>query len=99
MALTKRQKEFLSFLAGFIEKRGYSPSYEEIAAGLDLASLATVHKHILSLESKQYLTRGFNQSRSLEISPKYYSEQRQHKQSAPPMEWPLLGKIAAGTPV
>ena len=44
MALTKRQKEFLEFLAGFLEKRGYSPSYEEIAEGLDLASLATVHK-------------------------------------------------------
>src|SRR5580704_17947533 len=29
MALTKRQKEFLDFLAGFLEKRGYSPSYEE----------------------------------------------------------------------
>ena len=51
MALTKRQKEFLEFLAGFLEKKGYSPSYEEIAEGLDLASLATVHKHILALES------------------------------------------------
>jgi repressor LexA len=55
MALTKRQKEFLEFLAGFLEKRGYSPSYEEIAEGLDLASLATVHKHILALESKAYV--------------------------------------------
>jgi repressor LexA len=100
MALTKRQKEFLDFLSGFLEKQGYSPSYEEIAEGLELASLATVHKHILALESKQYLKRGFNQSRSLEISPKYYAEQRQHKQSAQPAwEIPLLGKIAAGTPV
>ena len=99
MALTKRQKEFLSFLAGFIETRGYSPSYEEIAEGLDLASLATVHKHILSLESKQYVTRGFNQSRSLEVSPKYYDEQRQHRQTPPPPEVRLLGRIAAGRPV
>ena len=100
MALTKRQKDFLDFLSGFLEKRGYSPSYEEIAEGLDLASLATVHKHILSLESKQYLTRGFNQSRSLEISPKYYDEQRQHRQSMPVRtELPMLGRIAAGRPV
>jgi repressor LexA len=100
MALTKRQKDFLDFLSGFLEKKGYSPSYEEIAEGLDLASLATVHKHILALESKQYLKRGFNQSRSLEVSPKYYAEQRQHKQaSQPAFEVPLLGKIAAGTPV
>jgi repressor LexA len=105
MALTKRQKEFLDFLAGFLDKHGYSPSYEEIAEGLDLASLATVHKHIQALESKQYLKRGFNQSRSLEISTKYYDEQKQHHRngvsSMPPqsLEVPLLGRIAAGAPV
>jgi repressor LexA len=103
MALTKRQKEFLDFLAGFLEKKGYSPSYEEIAEGLDLASLATVHKHIMALEGKHYVKRGFNQSRSLEIAPKYYEEQRQHHQmhaNAPArLELPLLGRIAAGSPV
>ena len=98
MALTKRQKEFLDFLAAFLRREGYSPSYEEIAQGLSLASLATVHKHIQALESKQYLKRGFNQSRSLEISPRYYEEQKQH--SAPvSMGIPLLGRIAAGAPV
>lgn len=99
MALTKRQKDFLNFLADFLEKQGYSPSYEEIADGMSLASLATVHKHILALETKQYLKRGFNQSRSLEITPKYYAEQRQHRGTASPLEIPLLGKIAAGLPV
>jgi repressor LexA len=99
MALTKRQKELLDFLAGFLEKCGYSPSYEEIADGLSLASLATVHKHILSLESKHYLKRGFNQSRSLEIAPKYYEEMRQHHQGPVSLEVPLLGRIAAGSPV
>ncbi len=103
MALTKRQKEFLEFLAGFLEKRGYSPSYEEIAEGLSLASLATVHKHITALEAKNYLKRGFNQSRSLEIVPRYYEEQRQHRQGASitplNLEMPLLGRIAAGLPV
>ena len=41
MALTRRQKELMDFLVGFIEDKGYSPSYEEIATGLGLASLAT----------------------------------------------------------
>lgn len=99
MALTKRQKDFLDFLADFLEKHGYSPSYEEIAEGMSLASLATVHKHILALESKQYLKRGFNQSRSLEIAAKYYEEQRRHTGVPAPLEVPLLGRIAAGTPV
>jgi repressor LexA len=99
MALTKRQKEFLDFLAGFLEKRGYSPSYEEIAEGLSLASLATVHKHILALESKNYVKRGFNQSRSLELAPKFYEEQRQFRPQPAGVEVPLLGRIAAGAPV
>src|SRR5438270_721488 len=98
MALTKRQKEFLDFLGGYVQNKGYSPSYEEIAEGLSLASLATVHKHILALESKGYLKRGFNQSRSLEISPKY-REERMEYSSSPSLEIPLLGRIAAGAPV
>src|SRR5512141_3464582 len=99
MALTQRQKQVLDFLAQFVDENGYSPSYQEIASGLGLASLATVHKHILALETKHYLKRGFNQSRSLEIATKYYDEQRQHRQAPPPLEIPLLGRIAAGVPV
>jgi repressor LexA len=97
MALTKRQKQVLDFIAGFVDDNGYCPSYEEIARGLDLASLATVHKHISVLESKNYLKRGFNQSRSLEVAPKYLQEQRRPKTGLP--EIPLLGRIAAGLPV
>jgi len=98
MAVTKRQKQVLDFVAGFVEENGYSPSYEEIARGLGLASLATVHKHISTLETKQYLKRGFNQSRSLDLGPKYIQEQRKHRQESS-LDIPLLGRIAAGAPV
>src|SRR5580693_10342174 len=81
MALTKRQKDVLDFIADFVEENGYSPSYEELAHGLKLASLATVHKHIQALESRNYLRRLFNQSRSLEVSPKYVQERRRSKQT------------------
>ena len=96
MALTKRQKEVLDFIAKFVDENGYCPSYDEIARGLDLSSLATVHKHIGVLEAKGYLRRGVNQSRSLELSAKYLQEQRRAR--AVP-EIPLLGRIAAGLPV
>jgi repressor LexA len=100
MALTKRQKQVLDFIADFVERNGYSPSYEELAAGLGLASLATVHKHILALEIKHYLKRSYNQSRSLEVAPKYLEEQRQYARGASvPAGVPLLGRIAAGVPV
>jgi repressor LexA len=97
MALTKRQKQVLDFIANFVDENGYCPSYEEIARGLELASLATVHKHISVLEAKNYLKRGFNQSRSLELSAKYLQEQRRTRPAA--LEIPLLGRIAAGAPV
>ena len=96
MALTKRQKQVLDFIANFVDDNGYCPSYDEIAKGLNLASLATVHKHISVLEAKSYLKRGFNQSRSLELSSKYVQEQRRKPALA---EIPLLGRIAAGAPV
>ena len=92
MAITRRQKEVLDFLTSFTSRNGYSPSYEEIAAGLSLNSLATVHKHITNLHSKGLLHRAHNRSRSIDVLP-----QRSPKRAAERL--PLLGRIAAGRPV
>jgi repressor LexA len=67
MALTRRQKQVFDFLVGFINRHGYSPSFEEIGAGLGVSSLATVHKHMQTLEKKGFIRRGYNQSRSVEV--------------------------------
>ena len=99
MALTRRQKEVLDFIIDFVADNGYSPSYEELARGLQLASVATVHKHIEALESRGYLRRGFNQSRSLEVSHKYLQERRKTQQAQQVRGVPLAGRIAAGRPV
>ncbi len=98
MALTRKQKKVLDFIARFVEQHGYSPSYQEIADGLALASLATVHKHIQALETKHYLKRGFNQSRSIDLSPKYFQETKK-RGAGTTLEVPLAGRIAAGVPV
>jgi repressor LexA len=99
MALTRRQKEVMDFLSSFIAKNGYSPSYEEIASGLGLASLATVHKHIQALEAKQYVRRSYNHSRSLEVGDRYSAEENARHPGAGDATIPLLGRIAAGSPV
>ena len=98
MALTKRQKEVLDFLVSFINKHGYSPSFEEIARSLKLTSLATVHKHITTLEHKGFIRRGYNQSRSIEVMqlPKPV---RQEVIERHVVELPLVGRIAAGRPL
>jgi repressor LexA len=98
MALTRRQKEVLDFIAAYQVENGYSPSYEEMARGLKLASVATVHKHIAALDKKNYLQRSHNQSRSIDVAPRYLQEQRRNRFEAS-LEVPLLGTIAAGSPV
>ena len=92
MAITRRQKEVLDFLSGFTSRNGYSPSYEEIAAGLNLSSLATVHKHVTNLATKGMLQRAHNRSRSIDVIP-----QRKHRAVLDRL--PLMGRIAAGQPV
>src|SRR5260221_11335307 len=95
MALTKRKKEVLDYLVAFETKHGYAPSFEEIGKGLKLTSLATVHKHITTLEKKGFIRRGYNQSRSIEILqlPKSVKEQVIERRV---QEVPLLGGNAAG---
>ncbi len=97
MALTRRQKEVLDFIASFLDQNGYSPSYEEIAKGLSLASLATVHKHISALDAKHYIRRSANRSRSVELTRKHFEEQQRARGTG--VEIPLAGRIAAGAPV
>jgi repressor LexA len=92
MAITRRQKEVLDFLTSFTSKNGYSPSYEEIAQGLQLSSLATVHKHVTNLQTKGLLQRAHNRSRSIDVLP-----QRPAKKAFDRL--PLLGRIAAGQPM
>ena len=69
MAITRRQREVYDFISRFVAEHGYSPSFEEIGTGLELTSLATVHKHITNLEKKGLLTRDYNRSRSIDLLP------------------------------
>ena len=91
MPLTKRQKEILDHIAGFIEKNGYAPSFEEIADAFGYSSLATVHEHLSNLERKGYIRKAYNESRSIELIGATVG--------ANATELPLLGAVAAGLPI
>jgi SOS-response transcriptional repressor LexA len=67
MYLTRRQREVFDFIRLFIEKNSYSPSLEEIAQGMGLSSLATVHKHLTNLAEKGIIKRHWNRGRGIEI--------------------------------
>ena len=91
MVLTRRQKELLDYLRGYIEEHGYAPTLEEIGANFQLTSLATVHKHLSNLETKGIIRRTWNHSRAIELVD-------QPRRSGA-VDLPLLGTVAAGAPI
>lgn len=93
-AITKKQRRILDFVSSFIENKGYSPSYREIAGGLKLSSVATVAQHIEALVQKGLLVKGNNSARSL-----VPVEEVQASVNSPGVGLPVLGMIAAGKPI
>jgi len=91
MYLTRRQKEMLDFLDRYIARKGYAPTIEETADHFGLRSLATVHKHLTNLQKKGLVKRDWNRSRALELVPT--------KVTVKAVELPLLGRVAAGSPI
>jgi SOS-response transcriptional repressor LexA len=64
---TKKQKDLLDYIEGFIAARGYSPSYREIMKGLNYTSVATVSLHVNSLIKRGHLQKRDHSARSLEV--------------------------------
>ncbi len=98
MAITKRQRQVYDFIAQFVQEKGYSPSFEEIGEGMDLNSLATVHKHVSNLETKGLLKRDYNRSRSIDLLP-IKGKLKQEMSVSTELRLPLMGRIAAGMPI
>jgi repressor LexA len=92
MALTRRQKQIYDYVCEFVEKKGYSPSLEEIGRRFGLSSVATVHKHISHLVTKGLLRRSRNVNRSIEPVPPEDTRQGNAVLN-------LLGTVAAGSPI
>ena len=90
MYLTRRQREVLDCIEQFIQRKGYSPTLEEIGVMMGLSSLATVHKHLQNLEGKGLIKRNWNHSRAIEVT------QRAHVRGG---SLKLLGEVAAGLPI
>ena len=91
MYMTRRQKEIFDFLNRYIERKGYAPTIEETADHFGLHSLATVHKHLTNLQKKGLVKRDWNRSRALELVPTEVTVRA--------VELPLLGRVAAGSPI
>ncbi|MCO8277038.1 transcriptional repressor LexA [Actinoplanes sp. TRM 88003] len=95
--LTERQRQILTVVQTWAQRHGYSPSSREIADALGLASTSTVGRHLRALEEAGFLRRG-RATRPIDVRMFLLPQQRQPEQPAT-VGVPLLGDIAAGTPI
>ena len=65
--LTPKARDTLDFIAAYIAQYGYSPSYEEIARGLGIASKGEIHRRVRLLELRGQITRLAGRARSIRI--------------------------------
>ena len=95
--LTDRQRQTLEYIAETVADRGYPPSVREICDALGLASSSTVHSHMQALQRKGYLRIDPTKPRAVELL--YDPETGLAAERRPARSVPLLGRIAAGTPI
>lgn len=88
----KRQQQILDFIKQHIQSTGSAPTLKDIAKAIGVSSLATVHEHLATLESKNLLRRKSGKNRSMEIVDEDIS-------TSEGVEIPILGYIAAGAPI
>jgi repressor LexA len=88
-ALTSQQQRILNYISAFLASEGQAPTLEEIRDHLRLAAVSTVHEHTARLVDKGYLSRDWNRSRTMALTPQA-SEQRTTRLI------PLKGTVLAG---
>lgn len=70
IARTRRQREVFDYIATFIERHGYEPSYQQIARHFRVSSKNAIAKHIIALEEQGMLSRrAANGKFSLTLQP------------------------------
>ena len=92
-ALTIRQREVLEFINKFIEQHKYPPSVRELAGHFTI-SLRGAYDHLKALRKKGFVRWSEGRSRAMEVLDDGMPE-RPHEL----VRVPLLGSVAAGTPV
>ena len=92
MALAPAQRRTLEFLRNFIADHGYAPTLKDICSAIGVKSPSTAHFHLSRLDSKGFLKRTDDGGCEL-------VEPSEIERSNGPCSVPLLGLIAAGSPI
>ena len=93
LKLTKRQQEIFEFIKRYSAEHGYPPTVRDIGQAIGLTSSSTVHAHLANLERLGVLRRDPTKPRAMEVLV-----DRAKKIVSPP-GLPLVGRVAAGSPI
>ena len=100
--LTQKQSELLAFLTSHMAEHDVPPSFDEMRGALGLASKSGIHRLVSGLEERGYIRRLANRARAIEILRPAAARQaitRAVSSAVEHVTLPLLGRIAAGTPI
>ncbi len=113
--LTRKQYDLLHFIHKRLQSEGVPPSFDEMKEALDLRSKSGIHRLITALEERGFIRRLAHRARAIEIlklpdsleakAPRRASIDMPEGKGvsagamALSMELPLMGRIAAGTPI
>ena len=102
--LGKRQLAIYDFIKSYSDEHGYPPSVREIGTAVGLASPSTVHMHLKVLEEQGLIKRDSKKPRTIEVMGKQPSSNESiatvtQDLDANVIKLPLVGRVAAGTPI
>ena len=104
--LTKRQQEIFEFIKRYSAQYGYPPTVRDIGKAVGLASSSTVHAHLANLEKLGMLRRDPSKPRAIELLDRVQKDVGGAVESAVQsvrgivrQGLPLVGQVAAGSPV
>jgi repressor LexA len=91
--LTTRQQQIFEFIKRYTSDKGYPPTVRDIGQAIGLTSSSTVHAHLANLERPGMLRRDPTKPRAMEVLAD------KAKRAIVPSGLPLVGRVAAGTPI
>jgi len=94
--LTERQQQVLDYIKQTVNDRGYPPSVREIGDAVGLSSPSTVHSHLNSLVEAGMIKKDASKPRAIMIMDNSKGSKVDDRRTR---DIPLLGRIAAGTPI
>lgn len=91
--LNDKERALYDFITQKVKSEGFAPSVRDICAALGWKSTSTVHAYLARLEEKGLIRKESNKSRALKV------ENDEAPNTPVRGKVPLVGQIAAGTPI